>query len=297
MSQRHALLLVFAGSLFACQPSSAANPDGDATATATAAPVETSEPAPSVTASATSAETAGTASAPPADTRVKDACTKLCERVKSSCPAGRGDACALQCKSYEAKSKGCEAETEAALTCQAGAPGGFCDNVAAPKCADAFLNMQRCQRGEAPKPVATGKAGLPDGWERVSDETWGLSFAMPKGAAVDKDAKSRTWKITADGATYEVMEQARPKKLDEQALVKLIIGHVGVSCQKEMRVVGRVDLETVTFSRFETGCGKGGKLYGKVRVDDKRGLTFVVRGEAKPELREAFLEGAQPLKP
>ncbi|NUP09705.1 MAG: hypothetical protein HOW73_26975 [Polyangiaceae bacterium] len=272
--------------MVACQPAGPSSPEPEpatASAATTAAPPET----PAATAEPTAA---ASATATPADTRVKDACTKLCERVKGDCPAGRGDACLAQCAKHEAKSKGCEVEAEAAFTCQTGANAKFCDNVAAPRCSDAFIRLQRCQQGETQQ-ATSATAGETPGWERVRDETWGVSMSMPKGASVDASAKSRTWKVSLDGATYEIVELPRPAKLDDQSLVKLVLSHVGLSCQKEMRVTGRVDTDKLTFARFETGCSKGERLFGKVRIDANRALSMVVRGNPKADLREAFLDG------
>jgi hypothetical protein len=242
----------------------------------------------------TASAAASAAPKPPPDTRVRDACAKLCERVKATCAEARAEACLAQCESYEKKPAGCEAETAAAFTCQTNAPDSFCHNVVAARCSDEFTRMQRCHRGEAPVQQSAPKAAqLPAGWERVSDTTWGLSFPMPKGAAVDAAAKSRTWRATADGATYEVVALPMPAKLDDRAFIKLVIAHLGAACQREMKLWGRVDTATHTFIRFETGCSGKERLYGKFYVDKKHAISMLVRGEQNGERREAFLESVQ----
>ncbi len=277
--------------LAACAPPSPDAPAGDAPASTTSATARASEPAAPSSAPSAAATTEATAQ-PAADTRVRDACAKLCERVKTSCPAGRGEACLAQCQSHEAKSKGCEGEVEAALACQAAAPDGLCDNVASARCTEAFVRMQRCQRGEKPAPSASKADAVPDGWERVKDETWGVSLLVPKGTLPLAGEKTRTYRATVDGTTYEVVELKRPDKLEDQPLLKLVLAHVGISCQKELKLNGRVDSDKLTFFRFETACAKGGeRLRGKVRIDAQRALSLVVRGGSKPELGEAFLEG------
>ena len=218
----------------------------------TATPAVTAAPEPEPTATATAAASVPEPAAPVADTRVRDACNKLCERVSGSCPKGRGDACLAQCAAHEAKSKGCESETEAALACQSKAKESFCDSVVSQPCQDAFVRMQRCQKGEA-QPVASGRKE-PEGWKRITDETWGVSILMPPSAALDAGAKSRTWKASIDAATYEVVEIERPKKLESQAMIKLVLAHVGISCQKELRLNGLVESDKLTFTRFETSC-------------------------------------------
>lgn len=231
-----------------------------------------------------------TAAPLPADTRVADACAKLCERKTQSCPSHRDEACRADCAGYEAKAKGCEAPIAAALTCQATAKDNPCSNFAVSACTDVFVKMQRCMRGE-PEVAATTKETLPAGWQVVKDDLWGVSMTLPADAKLDPQAKSRTWKASADGADYEIIELPRPKKIDDQSLVKLVIGHVGVSCQKEMRLNGRVDRELVVFTRFETGCAKGSRLFGKVFVNAGHALSLLVRGSAPTAQREAFLEG------
>lgn len=275
------LLMSVSGACASAPPEQATGP----VATATAAPETIETTAPMATSTAAPAETAA------ADTRVRDACAKLCERVSASCPKGRGEACAAQCAAHEAKSKGCETEVEAALGCQAKANESFCDSVVSQSCQDAFVRMQRCQKGEA-QPVASGRKD-PDGWKRVTDETWGVSVLMPPSAALESGAKSRTWKATEGGATYEIVEIERPKKLEPQAMIKLVLAHVGISCQKELRLNGLVESDKLTFTRFETSCAKGARLYGKLWIDPKRVLSLLVREETKTENREAFLDSVK----
>jgi hypothetical protein len=227
---------------------------------------------------------------PPPDTRVHDACAKLCERVKVDCGAARAETCAAQCVEYEAKPPGCEADAAAAFTCQTGAPETFCHNVVASTCVDAFGRLMGCYRGEA-RPAEAKAAELPAGWEKVTDATWNVSLTMPKGAAVDSSAKSRTWRATADGATYEVVELPRPTgKLDDRAFIRLLIAHLGANCQVGMKLGGRVEEAGHTFMRFETGCGKKERVFGKIYVDQAHAISMVVRGEANEGRREAFLD-------
>ena len=86
---------------------------------------------------------------------------------------------------------------------------------------------------------------------------------------------------------YNEVEEAEDGK---QAMIKLVLAHVGISCQKEMRLSGRVDSGKLTFTRFETSCAKGARLYGKLWIDEKRVVSLLVREEAKAENREAFLD-------
>jgi hypothetical protein len=280
-------ILALAAILASCS----ATPPAPAPPPPSAAATEVPPPAPTASASASAAA----AAKPLPDTRVRDACAKLCERVNTSCAEGRGEACLARCASYEAKSAGCEAVTAAAFTCQLNAPEGFCHSVVAPRCVDAFAGMMRCHRGEAPVQESAPKAQeLPAGWERVSDTTWGLAFPLPKGAALDSAAKSRTWRATAEGASYEVIELPMPAgKLDDRAFIKLVIAHLGVACQREMKLGGRVDDATHTFIRFETGCTGKERLYGKIYVDQKHAISMLVRGEQNSERREVFLESVQ----
>lgn len=255
--------------------STAATESAAVTSIAAADPAPTSEPS----------------AAPAVDTRVRDACSKLCERVAGNCAKGRADACLAQCSAHEAKSKGCESEAEAALTCQSKAKESFCDNVVAQTCQDAFVRMQKCQKGEA-APVASGRKE-PDGWKRISDDSWGVSVLMPPSAAVDPGAKSRTLKAMHEGATYEIVEIERPKKLESQAMIKLVLAHVGIGCQKELRLNGLVESDKLTFTRFETSCAKGARLYGKLWITENRALSLLVREEAKADNREAFLDSVK----
>jgi len=277
--------------LLACQtpPPSSAQPIAAATtAPATAATVEpTTEPI----ASATPSVTATASAAPPADTRVHDACAKLCERKSQACSDYQEATCQAECRGREERSTGCETEVEAALLCQATAKQSPCNNVAAGACTEPFLQMRRCKHGE--KTEIASSASLPDGWETFRDEAWGVSMVMPQGARASGEGKSRTWKASKDGVDYEVRELARPKDLTENALIKLVIAHVGVSCQKEMRLTGRVELPNLMFTRYETGCSKDARMYGKLRIDGDRALSLLVRGPAKSADVDAFLDGVR----
>jgi hypothetical protein len=272
------LSLLIQGCAPASQGSSQAASEPVVSATAT-------DTAPSAIATASAASSA----AAPADTRVRDACAKLCDRVRDSCPEGREAACRTQCEQYETRSKGCEAEGEAAFTCLHMAKESFCDSVVPSDCVDAFKRMQRCHKGETQGPAAGSK--LPEDWRRVDDTTWGTSMLMPPGAAIDAQAKSRTWKASRGEAVYEIVELERPKKLDQQSMVKLVIAHLGVSCQKEMRLTGLVETDKLTTTRFETVCSKGGRRYGKLWINQRHVLSLVVRDEPDEAFREAFLEG------
>jgi len=237
---------------------------------------------------AASAAPAASSAAPAADTRVREACDKLCDRVASSCPKGRDEACRAQCAQQEAKSKGCEAQVESAFLCQLKAKDSFCDNVVSSSCADVFTRMLRCQRGEAETPVAKGG---PEGWQPVTDETWGVTMLMPPEAALDAQAKSRTYRATRGGAIYEITELPRPNKVDHQAMVKIVVGHAGVSCQKDLRLTGQVETDKLVTTRFETSCKSGAPRYGRLWIDAQRVLVLVVRDESESALRDAFLHG------
>lgn len=278
-------LLWFLGACQAEPPSSAASLPPSAEPTPGVSDVEPPEapsPAPAP------------AEAPaPVDNRVHDACAKLCERKATVCPSYKDDVCRADCDAHVAKSKGCEAQVADALTCQAAAKQLPCSNVAAGSCTDVFLKMQRCHAGESSTPEAPKSVALPAGWKRFTDDTWAVSFTMPAEAALDTSAPSRTWKASLDGADYEARELARPKKLADNDFIKLVIAHVGVACQQNMRVMGRVDNADAVSMLFETGCGKGPRLHGKVRVDATRAISFLVRGPATDEQRETFFDGVR----
>jgi len=273
--------------LLGCAPA-ASGPTEPTTAPSVA--VE-SEAAPVEAPPVESAPPAASTAAAPADTRVRDACDRLCERVASSCPKGRDEACRAQCAQQEAKSKGCEAQAESAFLCQLTTKDSFCDSVVSSSCVDAFTRMQRCQRGEAQAPVAKGG---PEGWQPVTDETWGVTMLMPPEAVLDAQAKSRTYRATRGGAVYEITELPRPNKVDHQAMVKIVVGHAGVSCQKDLRLTGQVETDKLVTTRFETSCKSGPPRYGRLWIDAQRVLVLVVRDESESALRDAFLFGIKP---
>lgn len=265
-------------------PMSAVSPEANATERAVASVSASAEPAsPPASASAVVA--------PAPDAEVRAACARLCDATEASCSKERAAACRAQCDVHVQRAKGCETETRAALDCQASSKSGLCENIATGACNERFAAMQRCQRGETTTTAAT--AGLPSGWEMLKDAEWGVSIAMPAGAAFDPAAKPRLLRATADGLTFEVKELARPKKLDDQALLKLVIAHVGVGCQDALHLGGRVDAGPLTLVQYDSGCGKTERLYGSLRIDERRALSLLVRGPSSKEIRRTFFEGVK----
>ena len=174
--QQLASLWLCAVGLLACQTIEPATPT-EAPPTIASDSART-EPTPTALSETSSAPLSSAQALP--DTRVTDRCAELCARVTAQCSKERAEACHAQCRVHEAGAKGCESELAGALQCQTQAKESVCQNVAASSCTDAFLAVRRCQRGEGTlgKPSSSE---VPQGFERVTDATWGVSMLLPAG--------------------------------------------------------------------------------------------------------------------
>ncbi len=212
----------------------------------------------------------------PAGPTVASVCESLCQVVDGRCEPAAARRCRGQCDVYVKKAEGCEAEYRAALECQAGAPEReLCGNVAAAQCLSQFREIKRCERGEKPAQSAPPAArGLPDGWVPITDDELHFTIGMPPGAALDAEAKRRTWRASVGAVEYVVAELPAPgKAVTSQDLIKLAIEFAGYRCQKNLKLHGQFEIADEVAIRFDTMCHDGTEWHGMLRVRPDQALA------------------------
>jgi hypothetical protein len=210
---------------------------------------------------------------------VTSVCESLCQTVAERCDKQAVRRCQGQCKIYADKAAGCEAEYRTALECQAGADEEeLCGNVAAAKCLDEFRDIKRCERGEKPKGSETTTAApavdLPGGWQLVTDDQLHFRIGLPASAALDPDAKRRTWRAPEGGVEYVVEQLPTPgKAVTSAVLLRLVVDFVGYKCQKNLKLHGQFEIKDEVAIRFDSACHDGTEWHGMLRARPDQALA------------------------
>jgi len=147
---------------------------------------------------------AASASAPPPPVpSISAICQAKCDKLVSKCGKTAVESCRLNCGKYEPPPAGCGDHVRAALECARDARDLSCANVAPESCAKKFREITACAAGEA-VPVEKPAAGLPEGWEQVTDSANGFSVPMPRGSTVKTGAEGPVRSVNAGDTTYSV---------------------------------------------------------------------------------------------
>jgi hypothetical protein len=166
-------------------------------APASARPADSAEPPPALSASAPE---------PPPPPPILPICQAKCDKLVSKCAASSVESCRLNCGKYDPPPAGCGDQVRAALECARDARDLSCANVAPESCARKFRELAACANGEAVAPAEKAPAGLPEGWEQVTDSANGISVAMPRGSVVKAGSEGPVRSVTApDGTLYTVI--------------------------------------------------------------------------------------------
>src|SRR6478735_1373671 len=123
-------------------------------------------------------------------------CLAKCDKLVAKCGTSAVESCRLNCRKYDPPPTSCGEEVRAALECARDARDLSCANVAPESCARKFRAIASCAAGES-APVEKAPAGLPDGWEQVTDSANGFSAAMPVGSVVKAGPEGPMRTVTA----------------------------------------------------------------------------------------------------
>lgn len=216
----------------------------------------------------------GDGSEPPVqDLAVVVACKRLCDRTEELCDAATTRKCRASCQDHVKQAVGCEDEVQTALRCQSKADAAsLCADVASPNCVDQFAAMKQCKRGDKPK-VATGPT-LPSGWKHITDDVLGFTLALPPTAALDPDAKRRTWRAPDGSIEYFAAQLSTPgEPITSKVLLRLVLEFVGTRCQKNLKLHGQFEIGDEVAILFDATCSDGLEWHGMLRARPDQALA------------------------
>lgn len=250
----------------------------------TAAPAATApEPAPSTTtvpvasaevlpSGSASAPAAASAAPPPAPSppSIASICSAKCDQLVSKCGKPAVESCRVNCTKYEPPPAGCADPVRAALICARDAKDLTCANVAPESCAKKFRAIEACSAGETPQNAEPAPAGLPDGWEKVSDAGSGFSLALPRGSVQKAGPEGPVRTVTgSDGTLYTVSVLPLLKeKPSEKSLLHFLMKVQG-RCSDKVKLDGFIEKAGRYSIHFTAHCPDKTDWNGMIYINDK----------------------------
>jgi hypothetical protein len=181
------------------------------------------------------------------------------------------------CAHYLQKSGPCDEPIRRLLECQLNArEETFCAHGADYNCAPFTRDLKICQRGSAPEEQTTTEDDrtLPSAWQPVEDAELGFTVMMPPGAALDPDAKRRTWKATDGSIAYYVAAIDAPAgKLNNQAFVRSVVAYVGSRCQLHLKLHGELEYKGTTVVQYHSACPDKTEWHGMLHFWNGKGVS------------------------
>jgi hypothetical protein len=200
------------------------------------------------------ASTADTAAAPTPAPALIPICDAKCDKLVAKCGKVSVENCRLNCGKYDPPPAGCADPVRAALECARDAKDLTCANVAPESCSSKFRAIAACSSGATVQNASDAPAGLPDGWERVTDSANGFSVALPRGSADktvgDKPARA----VTLADTTYTVSVLPVPtEKPSEKTLLRLMMKIQG-RCSDKLKLDGFIEKAGHSSIHFMSHC-------------------------------------------
>ena len=249
-----AALGVWAAACAGAPPSAEAPPAPSASANAL--PAVTSEPAAPSSAAAAPASATPSVQAPPASTpALKPICLAKCDKLVPKCSTPQVETCRVNCSKYEPPPDGCVEQVQAALECARDASDLTCANVAPESCHRKFRAIAKCTAGEAAQGAEATPAGLPEGWERLSDVANGISAVLPKGSVGKAGPEGPVRSVTApDGTLYTVSVLPLLKdKPSEKSFLHFLFKVMG-RCSDKVKLDGFIEKAGQASMHYTAHC-------------------------------------------
>ena len=249
------------------------------TTEAPAAP-SASEPAPTKALATTEAPPPGTATNPPAASAepppapsapsIASICAAKCEQLVVKCGKPAVESCHVNCTKYDPPPAGCGEQVRSALECARDAKDLTCANVAPESCAKKFRAIAACSAGETTQKPEQAPAGLPEGWEKVSDSANGFSLALPRGSAEKAGPEGPVRTVTgADGTLYTVSVLPLLKdKPSEKSLLHFLMKVQG-RCSDKVKLDGFIEKAGRYSIHFTAHCPDKTDWNGMIYINDK----------------------------
>ncbi len=199
----------------------------------------------------------------------------------SKCGKVAVESCRLNCGKYEPPPAGCADQVRAALECAREARDLTCANVAPESCSKKFKEIAACGAGEAPTQAEAAPAGLPAGWEKVTDAADGFSLAMPSGSTEKAGSEGPLRSVTAaDGTVYTVSVLPLLKdKPSEKSLLHFLMKVQG-HCSDKVKLDGFVEKEGRSSIHYAAHCPDKTDWDGMIYIGKKNLIMLSAQAAA-----------------
>lgn len=206
--------------------------------------------------------------APPAPTLVS-ICLAKCDQLVTRCAKTAVESCRLNCTKYDPPGSECLDATRSALECSRDAKDLTCANVAPESCGPKFRAIAACLAGEAAHETAK-PAGLPDGWEQVTDSANGFTVPMPKGSVESAGPEGPVRTVTApDGTKYTVSVLPLLKEKATQKALLHFLMRVQGRCSDKVKMDGFIEKPGQTSIHYKAHCPDKTDWNGMIFIDDR----------------------------
>jgi hypothetical protein len=198
---------------------------------------------------------AATAAAPPPPAPIMSICLAKCDKRVSKCGKSAVESCRLNCGKYDPPPAGCGDQVRAALECARDAKDLTCANVAPESCSRKFREIASCASGETAQPAEKAPAGLPEGWEQVTDSANGFSVAMPIGSVVKAGPEGPVRSVMgADATLYTVSVLPLLKdKPSEKSFLHFLMKVQG-RCSDKVKLDGFIEKAGRSSMHYKAHC-------------------------------------------
>ena len=202
-----------------------------------------------------------------------------CDKLVSKCGAPTVESCRLNCGKYDPPPQGCGDQVRAALECARDARDLTCANVAPESCARKFREIAACAAGETAQPAEKAPAGLPEGWEQVTDSANGFSVALPSGSAVKAGPEGPVRSVSAaDGTLYTVsVLPALKDKPSEKSFLHFLMKVQG-RCSDKVKLDGFIEKAGRTSIHYQAHCPDKTDWNGMIFTNDQH--LFLLSAQA-----------------
>lgn len=222
---------------------------------------------------------AAVASAPPAPpaASILSICQAKCDKLVSKCGKTAVESCRLNCGKYDPPPAGCGDQVRAALECARDARDLTCANVAPETCSKKFREITSCAAGEA-APVEKAPAGLPEGWEQVTDSANGYSVAMPTGSVVKAGPEGPIRSVTVADTLYTVSVLPLLKdKPSEKSFLHFLMKVQG-RCSDKVKLDGFIEKAGRSSIHYKAHCPDKTDWNGMIFTNDQH--LFLLSAQA-----------------
>lgn len=218
-----------------------------------------------------------TAPAPPPPPSILSICEAKCDKLVNKCAKTAVENCRLNCGKYDPPPAGCGDAVRAALECARDARDLSCANVAPESCAKKFREIASCAAGEA-TPIEKAPAGLPEGWEQVTDAANGFSVAMPAGSVVKAGPEGPVRSVTAGDTMYTVSVLPLLKdKPSEKSFLHFLMKVQG-RCSDKVKLDGFVEKAGRSSIHYKAHCPDKTDWNGMIYTNDQH--LFLLSAQA-----------------